>query len=53
MNKLFCGILEDQDLSYNLINDIAGRARDAKKNYKILRELLGDDSDNLRFFPAE
>lgn len=50
MNKLFCSILEDQNLSYNLINDIAGRARDAKKNYKILRELLGDDSDNLRFF---
>ena len=50
MNKLFCRILEDDNLSYSLINDIAGRARDSKKNYSILRELLGDNSDSLRFF---
>ena len=50
MNKLFCSILKDSDLSYNLINDIAGRARDSKRNYKILKELLGENSDNLKFF---
>ena len=50
MNKLFCSILEDENLSYNLIDDIAGRARDARKNYTTLRQLLGDNSDNLRFF---
>ena len=50
MNKLFCSILEDENLSYNLIDDIAGRARDARKNYTTLRQLLGDNSDNLKFF---
>ena len=50
MNLLFCDILKDSDLSYDLIDDIAGRARDAGKNYKILTDLLGENSENLKFF---
>lgn len=37
-------------MSFNLIDDIAGRARDAQQNYTILKELLGSNSDNLKFF---
>ncbi len=50
MNELFADILNDKDLSYDLIHSIAGRPRDAMKNYQTLRTLLGDNSEYLRFF---
>lgn len=50
MNELFCEILNDETRSYKLIDDIAGRAREAKKNYETLQSLLGKSSENLLFF---
>lgn len=50
MNLLFRNILEDDNLSFQLIDDIAGRARESKANYKKLQLLLGENSDNLHFF---
>lgn len=50
MNELFADILNDEDLSYDLIDSIAGKPRDAIKNYETLKVLLGDNSDYLKFF---
>ena len=50
MNELFTTILKDKERSYALIDDIAGRAREATKNYETLGQLLGKDSDNIRLF---
>lgn len=50
MNELFVDILQDDELSYKLIDDIAGKAREARGNYATLKKLLGEDSENLRFF---
>lgn len=50
MNKLFENILQDNNASFYLIDSIAGRARDGKKNLETLKQLLGDNSQNLLFF---
>ena len=50
MNELFVDILNDKNLSYGLIHSIAGKPRDAMKNYQTLKDLLGDNSEYLRFF---
>ena len=50
MNLLFRNILEDDNLRFQLIDHIAGRARESKANYKKLQLLLGENSDNLHFF---
>ena len=50
MNELFVNILTDENASYKLIDSIAGKARDGFKNMETLKNLLGENSDNLRFF---
>ena len=50
MNELFVNILNDDNLSYDLIDSIAGKPRDAIKNYDTLKKLLGPNSENLIFF---
>ena len=52
INELFADILSDENLSYGLIDDIAGRAREAKTNFKKLEDLLGYDSPNLYFYDS-
>lgn len=44
INALFTDILSDENLSYGLIDDIAGRAREAKNNLIKMENLLNCDS---------
>lgn len=52
INSLFVDILSDENLSFGLIDDIAGRARESALNFRKLEDLLGSNSPNLRFYDS-
>jgi len=50
MDELFKTILKDDNLNYQLINDLALNPRHLEENYQLLAKKIGENSESLNIF---